>query len=351
MKPMFIRLLVILPCLYWSNVFADVDSKGATDPLFTSDDILVVRIVAAFDDVMGERNDDNYFPGKFQFESSSGEAIELDVGVRARGLFRRNPDVCLFPPLRLKFKKSQVKNTLFAGQDKLKLVTHCRPRSFAYEQAVISEYLAYRILNLLSDTSFRVRLLRIEYANTDGDASVSSYGFFIEHKDRLGKRIGLPPLDIIATSVASLEPEYLNLSSVFQYLIGNTDFAQTSGPEGEECCHNHVLFGAEGSLYYSIPYDFDMAGMVGAPHAIPNSKLRLSDVKERLYRGRCVNNELLSQTFRKVVDARPEIEAIVTDQEELASSTRRDILLYFRKFFKTISSERAVNRHFVKRCN
>jgi len=185
----------------------------------------------------------------------------------------------------------------------------------------------------------------------DGDSDITSYGFFIEHKKRLGKRIGLPAMDINATSVANLEPEYLNLSSVFQYLIGNTDFSQTSGSESEKCCHNHTLFGAEASLYNSIPYDFDMAGIVSAPYAIPNYKLHLSDVKERLYRGRCVNNELLSQTFGKFIDARPEIESIVTEQEELASSKRREILLYIRKFFKTISSERAVNRHFVKRCN
>ena len=347
---MNVRVLAVFPCLFWSTVFADIESNGATDPLFASGEILDVRFVAAFDDIMLERESTEYVPGKFQFMVDNGESIELDVGVRARGHFRRRRDICAFPPLQLNFKKSQTANTLFAGQNKLKLVTHCQPRSYVYEQAIISEYLAYRILNQLTDTSFRVRLLRIEYAETDDDDGTSAYAFFIEHKNRLGERLGIQALDIEKTTIANLEPEFLNLTSVFQYLIGNTDFSPITGPEGENCCHNHSLFTTEDGTHYSIPYDFDQAGIVSAPHSIPNAKLRLSSVKERLYRGRCVNNALLTETFDKVIGKRAEIEAVIGEQEGLSSSMRRDLLKYISKFFRTISSERAVNRQFIKRC-
>ena len=48
------------------------------------------------------------------------------------------------PPLWVNFKKSDVKGTLFHKQDKLKLVVHCGD-SIRYEQALVREYLAYRI--------------------------------------------------------------------------------------------------------------------------------------------------------------------------------------------------------------
>ena len=347
---MNVRVLAFFSCLLWSTVFADVEGDNATDPLFASDEILDVRFVAAFDDIILNRENTEYVPGKFQFKTDNGESIELDAGVRARGHFRRHRDVCLFPPLQLNFKKSQTANTLYAGQNKLKLVTHCQSRSYVYEQAIISEYLAYRIFNLLSDTSFRVRLLRIEYANTDDDDGTSAYGFFIEHKKRLEKRLGMQALDIETTTIESLEPEFLNLSSVFQYLIGNTDFSPIVGPAGENCCHNYSLFTTEDGTQYSIPYDFDQAGIVNAPHAAPNPKLRLSSVQERLYRGRCVNNALLTETFDKLIGKRAEIEALISEQEGLSSSTRKDMRKYISSFFRTISSERAVNRDIIKRC-
>jgi hypothetical protein len=350
MKPMNVGVLAFFSCLLWSTVFADVQSNDAPDPLFASDDILNVRFVAAFDDIMLDRDSTDYVAGKFQFKAENGESIELDVGVRARGHFRRRRDICLFPPLQLNFKKPQTVDTLFSGQNKLKLVTHCQPRSYVYEQAVLSEYLAYRIFNLLTDTSFRVRLLRIEYANTDDDEGSSDYAFFIEHKNRIGDRLGMQALDIETTTIANIEPEFLNLSSVYQYLIGNTDFSPITGPDGENCCHNYTLFTTEDGTHYSIPYDFDQAGIVNAPHAAPNPKLHLSSVQERLYRGRCVNNALLNETFDKFIGKRATIEALISEQEGLSSSTRKDIRKYISSFFRTISSERAVNRNIIKRC-
>ena len=56
--------------------------------------------------------------------------------------------------------------------------------------------LAYRILNLLTDTSFRARLLTVTYLYTDDDREVESYAILIEHKDRLSKRINGKPLSM-----------------------------------------------------------------------------------------------------------------------------------------------------------
>jgi hypothetical protein len=337
----------LLPCLPAANAQQQIADP---DPLFSSNQILTVRMVAPFDTIAKERPTEEYVPGQFFYTDGDSEMVELDVGIRARGRYRRRPEVCRFPPLRLNFKKSQVKDTLFADQDKIKLVTHCRTDSYIYEQAVIAEYLAYRILNRLSDFSFRVRLLQIEYVTPGDGESFDGYGVLIEHDDNLAERIGVSQLVLENTPVASLEPDYLNLTSVFQYLIGNTDFSPISGAEGEECCHNHTLFGNDGQPYYSIPYDFDMSGIVDAPYAAPNPKMRLESVQERLYRGRCVNNELLPATLAVFVAEREGIEAMIREQSEMSSRKQRDILNYIDQFYRSVSSPRNVDRNLIRKC-
>lgn len=329
---------------------AHAQDDAAARGLFSSNDVLDVRVIAPFDVIARERPVDEYLPGKLQYAGDDGELVELDVGIRARGRYRRRPNVCSFPPLRLNFKKSQTKETVFAGQDKLKLVTHCSTGSYLYEQAIIAEYLTYRILNTLSDKSFNVRLLKIHYANADDEDGIDSHAILIEHKNDVAKRIGAAPLEVQKTTVDSLEPDYLNLTSVFQYLIGNTDFSPIVGSPGGNCCHNHTLFGQEGQPYYSIPYDFDMSGLISAPHAQPNPKLRLESVQERLYRGRCVNNERLPGTLELFAERRPDIEALIREQAELSPAKRRDMLGYIDDFYRTISRPRSVERHFIKKC-
>ena len=317
--------------------------------LFGSDETLKVRIVAPLEVLRKERPEKDYVSGKFVFDTGNG-ATELDVGIRTRGNYRRRPDVCVFPPLRLNFKKSQVKGTLFANQDKLKLVTHCGNKSHTYGQAVISEFLAYRILNLMTDISFRVRLLEIQYETPDDGKQFEAYGILIEHRDALAERIGAAPLRTVKTEVEQLELEYLNLTSVYHFLIGNTDFSPIAGAVRGPCCHNHALFGNEGEPIYSVPYDFDMSGFVDAPYAAPNPKLRLDSVKERLYRGRCVNNDRLPATVNAFLEKREEIEDLISAQPQLATRNRADKLKYVAQFYKTISSERRLQRSVIRKC-
>ena len=323
---------------------------GDPNPLFSSDEIIDVRIVAPFDVITEDRPIEEYVPGQFFFTADDGELVELDVGIRARGHYRRRPDVCPFPPMRLNFKKSQVKDSLFAGQDKLKLVTHCTSGSYFYEQAILAEFLAYRILNQLTDISFRVRLLRVEYATPGVDESVTGYGILIEHDDNVAERIGAAPLVVDNIPLSGLDPDYLNLVSVFQYLIGNTDFSPIVGSPGGDCCHNHAPFGEEGKLYYSIPYDFDMSGFVNAPYAMPNPKMRLDSVQERLYRGRCINNDILPLTLETFVAKRDDIESVVRDRPELSSRKRSEILKYIDQFYRSVAKPRGINRNLVKKC-
>lgn len=334
-------------------LFAGLSAASAAvepDPLFAADDVLEVRLAAPFEEIMKERPDEIEIPGILALAAADGRMLELDVGVRTRGNFRRRKDICIFPPLRLNFKKSQLKDTVFAKQDKLKLVTHCDKGTRDYEQAILREYLAYRILNVLTDFSYRVRLLHISYVSTDDrDAEKVSYAFLIENDDRLAKRIELQQQKISRIGFAALQPEYTNLTSVFQFFIGNLDFSPIRGNDGEDCCHNHALFSADQKVYWSIPYDFDLSGIVDAPHAAPNIKLGQQQVRQRVYRGRCVNNDKLPATLQQFRDKRADIEALVDGFAALDKGSRRSIDAYIASFYKYINGKRALEQ-FAKSC-
>ena len=316
------------------------------DPLFTSDEVLEATLTAPLTTITKNRSVEEELPGTLRIGNK-----DYEVAVRARGRFRRDKDICDFPPLRLNFKKSETKDTLLHGSDKVKLVTHCEDGSTRYDQYVIREYLAYRILNILTDDSFGARLLRITYVDSEGKRKDREhFGVLIEHRDRLAKRRSREYLEIPKTTVASLDPAHTNIVSLYQYLIGNTDFSPVQGSPGEPCCHNHVLFGNEGEPFVSIPYDFDQSGIVDAEHAGPNPRFNLRDVTQRLYRGRCVNNHLLPQTIDLFKAKRPEIEALVTNLDGMAKNSRRKVLSYLDRFYNVIEKPKSVERSLVNAC-
>jgi hypothetical protein len=320
------------------------------DPLFQSAEMLEVRIVAPLSTIVSQRPDEDELPATFEFTNSAGAAVRFDVKIRARGRFRKQENVCDFPPLRLNFVGSQTKDTLFHKQDKVKLVTHCQPTG-RYDQVILREYIAYRILNVMTDASFRARLLRITYVDSEGKKKDDvRYGFIIEDKDRLAKRLGKSVLDIPSTRVRSLNPEYTNLVSVYQYLVGNTDFSMIQGMEGEPCCHNHVLLGNDGEAIWSIPYDFDQTGLVDAPHAGPNARFRLRNVRERLYRGRCVNNQLLDATLAQYKDKRDEIFQVINEVRASNKQSINSMTRFVEDFYRVLDSEKRVDRELLKKC-
>lgn len=331
-----------------SSAFAQTGNEA--DPLFQSSDILEVRIVAPFTTLVSDRPEEEEVVGIFQYTNAAGELEEIDVSIRTRGRFRRQEDICQFPPLRLNFKKSQTKKSLFHKQDKLKLVTHCKNKSNRYQQALLSEYIAYRILNELTEASFRVRLMRITYTNTQKDNREQvSYGFLIESEERLAKRLDVSVIDLEQTKVSSLKPSYLNMISLYHYLIGNTDFSPIAGAE-ETCCHNHVLMGQEGELLLSVPYDFDQAGLVNAPHAGANPRFKLRTVRQRLYRGRCSNNEFLDASIALFNEKRDAIFGLVNNSQAIDDAPNKAMSRYIEQFYKTIDSPKRVKSQLVRKC-
>jgi len=223
-----------------------------------------------------------------------GAAPEMHpIRLSARGVSRREREMCAFPPLRVEFVGEPPETSLFRGQRRLKLVTHCRS-SVSFQQFVLLEYAAYRLLNLLSPVSLRVRIAIIDYWDLGADAPLASrIGFFIEDIDDAARRNGLAEVDTGAVGVEQLSPRDAARFAVFQYLIGNLDWSMQGGPPGDFCCHNAKLLGVTGNArsgLIPIPYDFDHSGFVDAPYATPPPQVPVNSVRTRRYRGFCIHN-------------------------------------------------------------
>ena len=318
-------------------------------PLFSGDDILEVRITAPLSTIMRNRDSKDEVDGTFQYMDADGTPIDLKIYLQTRGNFRNRPDVCRFAPLRLNFRKD-VDGTLFDGQNKLKLVTHCG-NGRRYEEAVIREYLAYKVFNMLSDISFRVRLLRVTYVDSERKNKESAhFGFLIEHRNALTARTGIPKAEISKIDVTDLRPEYTNLTSLFHHFIGNTDFSQIRPEPDDHCCHNHAVFGRAGEAYYSVPYDFDMSGFVKAPHSKPTSKSRLKHVRQRRYRGWCDFNMHLPTHIASFQDKRSAIVELVSSEHRQRPGERKALLKFIDAFYDAVKSEKQIDKKLLRDC-
>lgn len=319
-------------------------------PLFDTHETLAISITAPLDKISAERDSNEYHEGTLRYTDSAGAVHELDVSLRARGRYRRQDKTCDFPPIRLNFKKKQVEETLFADQDKIKLVTHCKNRSEFYEQLLLKEYLAYRMLQVMTDKSFRVRLLRITWTDSEQVGEpLEQYGFLLEDEELLGKRLGLKPSEVRSTLPDALVADHAAMVGVYEYMIANTDFSMLLGPKDEICCHNIVLYNS-GSGHLPIPYDFDFSGFVNAPYADPNPQLKLRSVTTRMYRGRCEHNDSLEAALQQFRDKRAELLALIEEQPGLTDRTRKSAGGFIGDFFKIIDDPKKVRSRIVKRC-
>ena len=346
----FLNRTVAITALSLTLTAAWAQSSKAPDPLFQNNETLQVTITAPMTTLVEERAKEGYLPGVFQFTEADGTVVDLDLQIRTRGNFRHK--TCDLPPLRLNFKKSQTDGTLFDKQNIMKLVVNCE-NSNKYEQIVLKEYLAYRVLNAITDLSFRARLLRVTYIDSEEQMKQQTYyAFLIEHKKRFAKRHDRKEEIVERVSLGYIQADQLNLTSIFELLIGNTDFSPTSGAPGRMCCHNYVLFANDVDPLVAVPYDFDQSGLVNAPYAAPSPNLRIRSgkVTTRLYRGRCINNQHIPASIQEFKDGRDAIYAVVDTQEGLTSGTRKSIVKFIDKFYKLIDDPKDVEKHIVDKC-
>lgn len=328
-------------------------SASERDPLF-QDHITVLKAVltAPIAQTYAQRNSEVrlYHPGQWTYLDENDKSQRLDVSIRIRGNFRRQ--YCELPPLRLNFRKSQVKGTLFKGQDKLKLVAPCQ-HGLESQQKLLLEYLAYRTYEILTDHSFGTRLIRLSYVDSDDSLkSWTDLAFVIEDEADLADRLGLDKVRVSENQFHELDQPKTALVELFQMLISNHDYSVLKGPDGEYCCHNSEMFTREESAdkRIPIPYDFDMSGLVSAKYAAPPEHLPIRLVRTRYYRGLCQPTEVMDETIAHILSKKAEIMELYREIPELSRLSRSRTLGYLGKYFGVLEDKAKLKVQVLDRC-
>jgi len=319
-----------------------------TTPLFVSDAPIRVTIQGPIG-LIARGAEDSTTPRDATL-TLAGTTQAYPIRLSARGITRRLKQTCTFPPLRVEFLQPPAKDSLFAKQKRLKLVTHCRS-SEGYQQHLLLEYSAYLIFNAITPLSYRVRLATVDYVEPNGKVSTTRWGYFIEDLDDAAKRNGTTVARVAERiTTAQLEPRQAARVALFEYMIGNLDWSMRAAPRGEACCHNVKLIMGAGGALVPVPYDFDYSGLVDAPYAIPPEGFSIENVKSRVYVGYCRFNADVLAAAADFRARRPAIQAVFGQIPGMTDQTRSKALGYLASFYDQIATDQSVQAKILKSC-
>lgn len=300
------------------------------------EELVTLALTTNIDQLLAQKNTNRYQPAEFAWTTADGSTKTMGIKVRARGKTRRK--LCSFPPLKLKFDKTDLSAEGFAPFKSLKLVTHCMEDE-AGQSNILKEYLAYKLFNELTDQSFRVQLLKVNYTDSEtGEIYGEKYAFLIESTKELGQRLNAKELNHFSLDLTDLEPKHAQKMAVFQYLIGNTDWQVAF-------LHNMKLFQVEGVTQpIAIPYDFDYAGLVNADYAKPNPDFKQKNVRQRIYMNQ--SNEYLTETLDLLAAKRSNILATIESFDLLDAAAKNDLVLFVNDFYNVVDNKKKRKKAF-----
>jgi hypothetical protein len=332
-------LLLALLLLASRSGFSQISVKS----LFEEEDVLVIRIKGEVFELMKDRTGEpEYRPVTLSYTNNDSTEVSIPIRVKTRGNFRRQKGVCTYPPLLLNFSKENRMGTIFGQQDRIKLVMPCRG-----EQFVLHEYFTYKLYNLVTEKSFKVRLVQVilEDPRIKNKKSGPYYGILLEEEGQMAMRNQMVSVDrtLVRPDHTELK-DFLNMA-VFEYMIGNTDWSVQY--------RQNVKLIAKDSLSKpsTIPYDFDHAGIVGAPYAKPAAELLMSSTKERRFRGFCIKDIThFEDVLAHYNDIKEKVYAVYKDNPLLDDRYIHSTLKYLDGFYRLINDPKRLKEEFQYPC-
>jgi len=285
----------------------------------------------------------SYQPAVFTMYGENGDSLSLIVKIKARGEFRRQQ--CSFSPIRIKFKKDHFTNSTLKEHNKLKWVTHCQPGKGQTDK-VIEEYLIYKAYAYLTEFSFRVRLMEIEYVDTGSKRSPGFYyAFLMEDIDQVAQRNEAMELNEKKMHPELADRKISTTLAMAMYMIGFTDWSVTT-------MHNIKLIQIKNSTRrpIPIPYDFDYSGLIDPAYALPPEFLGIEDVTQRVFRGFCRLDGEWTDARKLFLENKDNILNLWQNDTLLNSRVKNTDLQYLVKFFDIISDDKKFNRTIKAEC-
>jgi hypothetical protein len=306
---------------------------------FSEDKVIEVTLITDIKKLLTQKKLPAWQPAGITMQLSDTSVISENINVKPRGINRK--EYCDIASLMLNFKN--IAAPKLSPLKELKLVGGCSS-SKNNEELLLKEYLVYKIFNFISVMSFRVRLLHVNYKDIKQKIrSYSQYAFLIEDiKDLAGRNNCIEKKNKVF-GLDESDRQQFNLVCLFQYMIGNTDWSVRQ-------YHNIKLMVPKNDTLarpYVAPYDFDYAGLVDAPYAIPNEGLGITSVTERLYRGFARSMDELQVNLNLFKEKKDTIMSYLTNFPLLNVKVRRDMTRYLEEFYKIIDDKNLVRSVFI----
>ena len=316
---------------------------GQNKGLFESDEILEISLKGDFNKLFrNTTGEPQYFDFSMRYADSLGNQISKPLRVRTRGHFRREMKICNYPPLLLNFLKEDVENTIFQSQDKVKLVMPCKGENY-----VLKEFYVYKLYNLLTPYSFKVRLVRLTMQ--DESEKPKEFDpllvFIIEEEEQMAQRNQMTSLDKDLIHPEKIEPNDFHRMAVFQFLIGNTDWSIQYRQNIK------LIRSPEMGNPVAVPYDFDHSGIVRAPYALPAAELLLSSVTDRRYRGYCVEDmQHFEKTFSEFISQKEALYSLYVESMMLDKNYVKATIKFLDEFYAIIHNPKKSKNEFQYPC-
>lgn len=330
---------MLLFCYMGLNAF----SQRPAEQLFLSDSIITIHLYGNTSELLKDiKLNSSYHPWTLTMNDNNGKEISLPVKIKTRGQSRKKPDVCYYPPLLLNFQKGSIPaNCIFKGQDKLKIVSTCRQPELLYR-----EYLLYKVYNMISPRSFRVRLMQLYLHNSENSSDIRFMNaFMVESEEEMARRNQMILLKQEMIKPAALDTSAFLTMAMFQFMIANTDWSV-------QYLHNINLLAADSfAIPVPVPFDFDLSGMVNAPYAAPVEELQMNSIRERRYRGYCIQDmKRYDRVIAHYNQLRPAIEELYKNNRLLSSAQTKNTLKYLAEFYSIINDKAAFKEYFSYPC-
>jgi hypothetical protein len=206
------------------------------------------------------------------------------------------------------------------------------------EDYVLREYLAYKLFNVMTDTSFRVRLLKVDYIDAEKKKKpVQQFGFFIEPAEMLAARINCVPVKARNLTQKDIIPAIMDRLAIFNFMIGNYDWSVPG-------LHNVLVIK---SLNYdpygrgiSIPHDFDWTGLVNASYAIPAENIGTENVRERIFIGICRSKDVYQKDLDLFLAKKEAFYSVIREFPYVNQKVKKDMIDYLDGFFNQLEGRR-----------
>ncbi len=320
------------------------DSLEVYEDLFGREEPLNLTLKSDFRAFKKERFDDKYIPASMTCQVSDSFVVTHPVRIKARGIYRR--EKCGLPPMWLNIRNSGIDINELSETRRIKMVSVCRT-SDHHVDYLLREYLLYKIFNLVTPYSFRVRLINLTLVDTGKDnKETHSWAFLIEPTDLMAYRLGAEVIKSDELSMRTVNPQAMDILAMFQYMIANPDYSVTGR-------HNLKIlasrsYGPNG--FIPVPYDFDFTGFVNANYATPNPHVEIHSLRERYFVGPCRDRLSYENAIAALQAVRDEIESTIWAFDYLDEENRFDLIGYIESFFNTAENDRFIDRQISTTC-